>query len=197
MAAESPAKDDRRALWLPMLAGVGLLAATFLLAWFGPSSAISSSFDEAAQITEQFGGPEIVMPDVEENAWQALGLGRFILLAAGLSAIALTFVRLAQTAPFTRLRAAAVAMALGTLATAVVLYRILDPPDDASREIGLYAGLLAAGGIALSAWVALKDEELRTPRNGRGSRREGASPQAAPPARERSAMRRRSRSSSD
>lgn len=205
MATERAARPGRRALWLAMFAGVGLLAAIFLLDWFGPSSAISTSFDEAEQIQEQFGGPDVVMPDVEDNAWQALGLGRFILLAAALSGIGLTFVRLAQTPPFTRLRAAALATALGTVATAVVLYQLANPPDDSSREIGVYAGLVAAGAVALSAWVALKDEELRTGRGAPRARpntrdvapRREVSPEAGPPARERSSRRKRSRSSSD
>lgn len=204
MAAESSAQttpQPPRALWLPMLAGVGLLAAMFLLSWFGPSAVIESGFEEAEQIQEQFGGRDVLKPDLEENAWQALGIGRFILLAAALSAIALSFVRSAQTASFTRLRAAALSTALGVAAMAVVLHRLVDTPDDSSREIGAFVGLVAAGAVTLTAWFALKDEELRAGRGsgrGRGGDRHApiSSPDA-PPARGRSATRRRSRSSSD
>lgn len=180
-----------------MLAGVGLLAAMFLLSWFGPSAVIESGFEEAEQIQEQFGGRDVLKPDLEENAWRALGVGRFILLAAALSAIALSFVRSAQTASFTRLRAAALSTALGVAAMAVVLYRLVDTPDDSSREIGAFVGLVAASAVTLTAWFALKDEELRAGRGRGGDRRAPISSPDAPPARGRSATRRRSRSSSD
>ncbi len=190
MAADRSAEPQRRSLLLPAVAGVALVAAMFLLPWFGASSALERSFDEAQQIQDQFGGPEVVMPDVEDNAWQAFEFSRFVLLAAGLCGIALPFVRGSSLPTLTRLRFAALAMALGVIAAALALYHLVNPPGDSSREVGVFAGLVASGGVALGGWVALELEERR----GRGS---GVSPRSAPPSGARSATSTRSRSSSD
>ena len=180
---------------IPAIAGIALIAAIFVLPWFGASDALEQSFSEAEQIRQQFGGPEVVMPDTDANAWEALDVGRFILLVAGLAAVALTVVRLGARPAISKLRFAALATALGSLATALVLYRLVNPPQDSSREVGVFVGLVAAGTVALSAWRAMRDEEaIAHPRRVRG---DGVSPPSAPPARARSATRTRSRSSSD
>jgi len=182
-------------LAIPAIAGIALIAAIFVLPWFGASDALEQSFSEAEQIRQQFGGPEVVMPDTDANAWEALDLGRFVLLAAGLAAVVLTVVRMGDRPAISKLRYAALATALGSLATALVLYRLVNPPQDSSRAAGVFVGLIAAAVVGLSAWRALRDEEaIAHPRRPRG---DGLSPPAAPPARARSATRTRSRSSSD
>jgi hypothetical protein len=180
---------------IPAIAGIALIAAMFLLTWFGASDTLEQSFSEAEQIRQQFGGPEVVMPDTDASAWEALDFGRFVLLAAGLAAVSLTIVRLGDRPAISKLRFAALATALGSLATALVLYRLVNPPQDSSRAVGVFVGLIAAAAVALSAWRAMRDEEaIAHPRRQRG---DGVSPRAAPPARARSATRTRSRSSSD
>jgi hypothetical protein len=173
---------------------VALLAAMFLLPWFGPSAALERSFDEAHQIQSQFGGPDVVMPDVEDNAWEAFGFVRFVLLAAALCGIGLAVVRRTPQPRLTRLRTAALTTGLGIAATALVLYHLVNPPGDSSREIGVFAGLLASGGVALGGWLVLDREEQARRRRPTGA---GVSAEAAPPGRARSATRTRSRSSSD
>ena len=188
-AAGLPARPGGgAALLLPAAAGVALIAAIFALDWFGPGETVARGFEEAREIQEQFGGPEVIIPDVSENAWDALGLIKLVLLAAGLCGVALSLVRMSADPPVSRLAAAAVATGTGTLATAIVLYHLVNPPGDASREIGVFVGLVAAGGVAVGGWIALEDEEAR------GS---SSSPPSARRARGRSARRTRSRSSSD
>jgi hypothetical protein len=180
---------------VPAIAGIALLAVVFLLPWFGASDALEQSFSEAEQIREQFGGPGVVMPDTDDNAWNALELTRFALLAAGFAAVALTVVRLGGRPAISKLRFAALATALGSLATALVLYHLVNPPQDRSRAVGVFAGLVASAAVALSAWRALREEELVAhPRRSRGA---GVSPRDPAPGRVRSATRTRSRSSSD
>ena len=162
-------ESDRRkpvggALLLPAIAGLALLVAMFALSWFGPGEAVEQGFQDAREITEQFGGPEVPIPDVSENAWDGLGAVKWVLIGAGLCGIALTLVRLSPNPPVSRLAAAGVTTALGTLATAVVLYHLVNPPGEASREIGVFVGLLAAGGVATGGWIALEDEETRVSR---------------------------------
>jgi hypothetical protein len=178
MEAGGPARSGGGlALLLPAVAGLALIAAMFVLDWFGPGETVARGFEEAREIQEQFGGPEVVIPDVSENAWDALGLVKLVLVAAGLCGIALTLVRMSSDPPVSRLATAAVATGAGTLATAIVLYHLVNPPGDASREIGVFAGLVAAGGVAVGGWIALEDEETRIRRpsarraRGRSARR--------------------------
>jgi hypothetical protein len=129
------------------------------LPWFGPSEALERSFDEARRIQEQFGGPEVPIPDVEQNAWEAFGVVEYLLVLTALAGIGLAAMRLFARPPVSALAASTVAFGLGVLSTAIVLYRVVDPIDDSGREAGLFLGLLAAGGIALGGWLTLRDAE--------------------------------------
>jgi hypothetical protein len=137
------------------------------LPWFGPSGALERSFEEARQIQEQFGGPEVPIPDVEENAWEAFGFVKYILLLTGLGGIALAPIVLLRRPPIPPFAASAIVTVLGILSTALVLYRVVDPVDDSAREIGLFLGLIAAGGVALGGWLVLRDAEASRPRRPR------------------------------
>ena len=171
MEAGGPARSGGgAALLLPAAAGLALIAAMFALDWFGPGETVVRGFEEAREIQEQFGGPAVVIPDVSENAWDALGLVKLVLVAAGLCGIALTLVRMSSDPPVSRLATAAVATGVGTLATAIVLYHLVNPPGDASREIGVFVGLVAAGGVAVGGWIALEDEEARVRPSARRAR---------------------------
>jgi len=160
MEAGRPARSGGGALFLPALAGAVLLVIMFALDWFGAGETVERGFAEAREIQEQFGGPEVPIPDISENAWQAFGIVvRLVLVLAGLAGIALTLVRALPRPPVSRFAAAGLTTALGTAAAALVLYHLVNPPGDASREIGVFAGLLAAGGVAVGGWIALEDEE--------------------------------------
>ena len=194
MPAQGSARSAGVEPLLPAIAGIALIAVMFLLPWFGASAALERSFAEAEQIRQQFGGPEVVMPDSDDNAWQALEVTRFVLLAAGLAGIGLVVIRRGQRPAIAKLRVAALTTALGSLATALVLYRLVNPPQDSSRAVGVFAGLVASGAVALTSWMAMRDEEAAAhPRRPRGE----VSPTAAPRDPARRAQRARSRSSSD
>ena len=170
MEAGGPARSGGgAALLLPAAAGLALIAAMIALDSFGPGEMVAPGFEEAREIQEQFGGPEVMIPDVSENAWDALGLVKLVLVAAGLCGIALTLVRMSSDPP-SRLATAAVATGVGTLATAIVLYHLVNPPGDASREIGDFVGHVAAGGVAVGGWIALEDEETRVRPSARRAR---------------------------
>jgi hypothetical protein len=164
------------------------------LPWFGPSGALEQSFDEARQIQEQFGGPEVPIPDVEENAWQAFGLADYLLALTALGGVALGAARLSRSSPVSPMTAGAVVTGLGIASAAYVLYRVVDPVADSAREVGLFLGLLAAGGVALGGWLALRDAEASRPRR---RPRPPVSPGADRRGRGRPGRPSRSRSSSD
>jgi hypothetical protein len=137
------------------------------LPWFGPSEALERSFDEAQRIQEQFGGPEVPIPDVEENAWEAFAVVKFVLLLTALAGVALGAMQLAQWWPISPLSASAFITGLGIVSTALVLYRVVNPVADSAREAGVFLGLLAAAGVALGGWLALRDAEASRPRRPR------------------------------
>ena len=169
MRTGAPPASRGSATWLPALAGVALIAALFALDWFGPGASVSQGFEEAREIQEQFGGPDVIVPDVSETGWEALGaVSKLVLVAAGLCGVVLTLVRMAPRPSVSRFGAAAVTTALGTLATAIVVYHLVNPPGDLAREAGVFAGLVAAGAVAVGGWIALEDEEAR--RGGRARR---------------------------
>ena len=88
------------------------------------------------------------------NAWEAFG--DIVLLAAIVSAVGLAALRVAQSN--LPLPASMIVAALGALATLLIVYRIIDPPNGAQREYGLYLGLVAAAAMALGAGLATRDE---------------------------------------
>ena len=183
MEAGARARPAGGALLLPAISGVVLLVSMFALSWFGAGEAVEQGYQDAREIEELFGMPEVMVPDVSEDAWEAFGIvARIVLVAAGLCGLLLTLATVSGNPPVSRFAAAAVTTAAGTIATAIVLYHLVNPPGDMSRDIGVFVGLVAAGGVAVGGWIALEDEELRRP----SSRR----------VRERSARRTRRRSSS-
>lgn len=195
MAGAGSASPRRGPLLLAVAGGVALLAVMFLLPWFGASDVVERGFDEAREIQRQFGGPEVVLPDVSDNAWQAFGLADAVLALAAAIGAALALVALAPRPPVSRLAAAGTITGVGIGATAVVLYHLVNPPGDQSREIGAFAGLAASAALALGGWMALNDAESGA--RGRPGPRAGVSPRDARRAPARSATRTRSRSSSD
>jgi hypothetical protein len=96
------------------------------------------------------------------SAWEALPIGRILLVAVAL--LALTLVVLTLTARPVAMPASAASITIGVTALAVLLllYRIVadEPGPDAGAQIGLgaYLGLLFVLGCGAGAWRALADE---------------------------------------
>ncbi|MGH2989288.1 MAG: hypothetical protein ACRDMA_05390 [Solirubrobacterales bacterium] len=180
-----PAIDSKHAPdLLAGIAGLVLLISLFL-PWFGPSSEAEQVLEEAQRISEQAGGVPPAAIDLTENAWQAFAVVDIVVLLAAVAGI-LAGVRGLAAAARPRGRAAvgatAVTAALGTIASLLVFYRVLNPIGEAAREYGLYIGLLAAIGVAAGGWLAISDGggARRAPPRGRGrapdsvgSRRDG------------------------
>lgn len=165
----------RRADLIAGVAGVVLLIAMFL-PWFGASEAADEALRDAQQVTQQFGGGDVKELDLNENAWQAFEFVKFILLAAALAGILSGAAMFAGAGRRPAAGPAAVTAALGMLAALLVLYRVIDPPGEATRQVGLFLGFFAALGIAVGGWLALespvasRDDRRRDPI---GSARDG------------------------
>jgi hypothetical protein len=129
------------------ISGVALILIMFIFDWFG--------FSE---------GPI----DLGFNAWESFGVIDLVLFLAAIAGIGLAVVAATQSQVNMPVAASAIAAGLGILATVLVLYRIINPPDfgagdfgldfDADRSIGVFLGLIAAAGVAYGGWRAMEEE---------------------------------------
>lgn len=97
------------------------------------------------------------------NAWESFEFIDVVLLLAVIAAVGLMVLSAAQASVNLPVAASAVTAGLGILATVLVLYRILDPPDiaeglDETRKIGVFLGVVACAGIAVGGWMAMQEE---------------------------------------
>jgi hypothetical protein len=137
------------------VAGLVLLIAMFL-PWFGPSEQLADAIREADQISREAGGQPVESPDVTDNAWQAFGFLDIVLLVTALVGVRAGIAALARPGGRSATGVTAVTAGLGTLASLLVLYRVVDPIGEAGREYGIFIGLLAAVGIAAGGWLGLE-----------------------------------------
>lgn len=103
------------------------------------------------------------------NAWDTMEFIRFVILLAALSGIALAAIAASQSSVDLPVAMSAVTAGIGILAVVLIIYRILSPPDggagdlvDVGRGIGVYLGLIAAGGVAYGGWAAMQEEGSST-----------------------------------
>ncbi len=127
------------------ISAVILLLVMFLLDWFGAPGAIDA-FAEAAGV------------DTGINAWQAFGFIDIILFLTVGAAIVVAVMAANATDHNLPVAGSAIVAGMGILSTILILYRIIDPPFSADRELGVFIGLIAAAGIAYGGWVGMQEE---------------------------------------
>ena len=94
----------------------------------------------------------------DANAWEALAVADLLLAIAAAAGIALPVIAASNSKTDAPITASALIVLGGTIATILVLYRILDPVGDGSRGVGLYLGAIASIGIVAGSWWAAADE---------------------------------------
>lgn len=135
------------------IAGVALFIIMFF-SWFGAPSA--EIVTPAGGIEIDFG--EVPGADTSFNAWQSFDFIDIVLLITVVVAVGLAVMSAMGSSVNLPVAASALTAGLGILATLLVLYRIIDPPFDADREIGVFLGLLATAGIAVGGWLSMQEE---------------------------------------
>jgi hypothetical protein len=131
------------------IAGIALLLIMFIFDWFTVD--VGGGFADIS---------------VGGNAWETMELIRFILLLAAFAGIALAVVAASQSDVDLPIAMSAITAGLGILAVVLVVFRIISPPDggadefgvDIGRGIGVFLGLIAAGGVAAGGWMAMQEE---------------------------------------
>lgn len=102
------------------------------------------------------------------NAWEAFGFIDIILFLAAVSGIALATTSASGTQVSLPVALSAITAGLGILATVLVLFRIIDTPGpggdffggniEVQRKIGVFIGLILAGGVAYGGYTAMQEE---------------------------------------
>ena len=126
-------------------AGSGvLLFIVMFFAWFGaPDNAITDAINAAGI-------------DTTANAWQSFDFIDLVLLVTILAAVGAAAAKAADRRVDFPL--STVVTVLGGLSTLLVLYRILDPPSDASRKFGVFLGLILVAALTYGAWLSMQEE---------------------------------------
>ncbi len=144
--------------WLAAVSGVALIASLFLPCYEG-------GFDG-------FGGYS--GGDPVFTAWEAFAVLDVVFAIGGLLGAAVLVVTASQRTPALPVALQATGVLVGTIVTALVLYRLIDVPGletgsaaeaytDEQRRVGLWLGVLAALGLTAGSFLAMRDERLSRP----------------------------------
>ncbi len=109
------------------------------------------------------------IPGEGGNAWDALDYIPIVLVLTIVAALVMVGLRLADSAVEPVVPLSVVVALLGALSVLLIVFRIVDPPSfgsfggvsiDATLSIGIFLGLIAAGGIAYGGYAAMRDEGI-------------------------------------
>lgn len=103
------------------------------------------------------------------SAWDTLELIRFILLITVIAALVMAGLRLADSDAEPPVPMSVIVTVLGAISVLLILFRIIDPPTfasfggvsiDATLSVGIFLGLIAAGGVAYGGYTAMQEEGI-------------------------------------
>jgi hypothetical protein len=103
------------------------------------------------------------------SAWDALDVIPIFLMVAIVAAIGVAVVRLTDADLEPPVSMNTIVAGLGVFAVLLILYRIINPPGggdfggvsvDTTLKLGIFLGLVAAGGIAFGGYRAMREEEM-------------------------------------
>ncbi len=184
-------------------AAVVLLIVMFL-SWFQLESvtAEATGLPEGAPSSFEISGSDLEAEaessdeSLSKSAWQAFGLIDIVLLVTIIAAIATALIQASGNSARAPAWLTTAVAGLGVLATVLVLFRLISPPDligafggtsdipdnvdidtDVGRQFGVFLGLIAAAGIAYGGWRATQEEGVP----GAASAPPPPPPPAAPP----------------
>ncbi len=136
-----------RGVLIAVISGLALLIVMSVLDWFGSSGT-------SVDLPPEFLG----LRDVGFNAWESFSVIDVVLLGAVVVAIGGGLIEGTARSVNSPVVIEAVTCSVGIVACLLILFRIVDPPGDLNREIGVYLGFLSAFGIAYGGWKAMADE---------------------------------------
>jgi hypothetical protein len=115
------------------------------------------------------GGFSGSVPGAGGSAWDALEFIPIILVIAIVAALVMAGLRLADSTAEPPVPMSTVVTVLGVISVLLILFRIVDPPSfdsfggvsiDATLSVGIFLGLIAAGGIAYGGYSTMREEGI-------------------------------------
>ncbi len=122
--------------------GALLFIFVFLFKWFG--------------IDIQAAG--ISLGSASLNAWDTLEWIRWVLLISALAAVVFPLLKASGNDLEIPVPPSTIITLLGGLSVLFILFRIIDPPGELGREIGVFLGLIAAAGVAYGGYTSMQEE---------------------------------------
>jgi multisubunit Na+/H+ antiporter MnhF subunit len=124
---------------------IALFLIMFIFDWFG----FGGTVDTGIGSVEIGGG---------FNAWESFDGIDIVLMLAIIAAVGVAAMSAYGTSDNLPVAGSAVVTGLAALATVLILYRIIDPPSGADREIGVFLGLIASAAMTYGGWEAMQEE---------------------------------------
>jgi hypothetical protein len=115
------------------------------------------------------GGFSGSVPGGGGSAWDALDFIPIILLVTIVAALVMAGLRLADSAYEPPVPMSTIVTVLGVFSVVLIVFRIIFPPSfgdfggvsvDATLSLGIFLGLIAAGGIAYGGYSTMKEEGI-------------------------------------
>jgi hypothetical protein len=115
------------------------------------------------------GGFSGSVPGAGGSAWEALEFIPIVLVITIIAALVMAGLRLADSTVEPPVPMSTVVTVLGVVSVLLILFRIVDPPTfasfggvsvDATLSIGIFLGLIAAGGIAYGGYSTMREEGI-------------------------------------
>jgi hypothetical protein len=134
------------------------------------------------------GGFSGSVPGAGGSAWDALEFIPIVLVIAIVVALVNVFLRLSDSDYEPPVSMNVAVTVLGGLSTLLILFRIIDPPGfgsfggvsvDATLELGIFLGLIAAAGITYGGYRGMQEEGATF--SGTADRLSGGGPGSNPP----------------
>lgn len=142
--------------------GVLLFISLFLNWYTAPADEL---IEKGSDILDDLGGVigieigEAVRETIFVTGWEAFEITDIVCVAAAFVAVVRALVAIFGRSSNPAIPGNVLTAALGGVALAMVAYRTINPPYvGLDREIGLWLGLFAAGGIAYGSYVAIRAE---------------------------------------
>jgi hypothetical protein len=107
------------------------------------------------------------VPVESRSAWEALAVNDVIFLLVGAMAVGFVVLTATHSTNAVPIAAASITALLGILAALLAVIRLIWPPDlgpgPTDRQAGVWLGVAAAVGIAVSGWFSMRDERRAAP----------------------------------
>jgi cytochrome b561 len=150
-----PARAPARGELIGTASALALLVLMFGMPWYGVAGVPGSSATRAATATA-------------ENAWEALTVLRWLMLATIVVTVASAVLHLTQRRHGTQTDTSLLLTVLGALTAALVTYRVLislpAPAEIVDQKLGAVLGVFSALGIAFGGFDSLREERARARR---------------------------------